>query len=494
MLFNSLEYLFFLGIIYCLYIFLPSKYRKYLLLIASLLFYASHQVSLIIVLLVLIVFNYLLSIKINRKEHSKRKYLLILGIAANVLILCFYKYVPSLKIMFFNSANSSEEVSWIVPLGLSFIIFQIISYLVDCYKGNIESSFSFSDFALYVSFFPKVIQGPIVKSRDFIPQIKNAKISKEMTGIGSIKIIYGLFMKMVIADRLALLVNHVYASPREFSGSILILATCLYGIQLYFDFAGYSLIAIGSSNLFGYDIKSNFDRPYLSTSVSEFWRRWHISLNEWLMEYIYIPLGGSRSGIKRYIINILITFAISGIWHGSTMAFLIWGLLNGIYIIFEKLFSIEKLNFSNMDTQLSISKIDRLTLRIFLRRVYVFIMISITWLFFRSGNILTSKLIVWRILNKLEIRNAINQFAEMITLNDSSFMGSNSWDWLILIIFLIFGILFDILTRDKQWELDLYKKPIWVKWPILYLIIFVIIIFGIYGYGYNANSFIYQQF
>lgn len=493
MIFNSIEYLLFLAIVFILHSLIPKKVRKYLLIIASFIFYASHQLSLTLVLIFLIVFNYLIGHRLRKNmESSKNKILLKLGIIINVLLLCFYKYIPALSAMLFKYSSDEKKISWIMPLGLSFIVFQLISYLVDSYKNKIEVEYSFIDFILYVSFFPKVIQGPIVKARDFLPQI-GRKVSNELIGVGAINILWGLFMKMVVSDRIAMAVNTAYSSPREQTGWTLIIATCLYGLQLYFDFAGYSLIAIGSAKLFGVEFKSNFRMPYLSTSVSEFWRRWHISLNEWLLEYIYIPLGGSRRGFNRYVINILITFAISGIWHGSTLAFLIWGLLNGVYIIMEKIYSNYKEKKSK-GTALQEEPLDYKHLVVTGKRIYVFVFISFTWLFFRAGNLLQSKVILWRVINRLQGDETMTAIGQMIAGNDATFMGMGLRDWKILVFFFIIGIIIDLIAQDKALDRILYQKPIWIKWPILYIIIFVIIIFGVYGYGYSANSFIYQQF
>ena len=341
--FSSATFLVFLPAVAIIYFVLPQKVRNPWLLIASYFFYMCWSVPYSLILMAVTAVAYLSGFALERirtsgadeKNVRFRKRLCVAGaVTMNLFVLFLFKYISmastsvSAALGFFGIVSSSPVISIVVPIGISFYIFQAISYTIDVYRGATHAQKNIIKFALFVSFFPFIISGPIQKSKDFLPQLDvRHDFEYERVKKGLMLMVYGYFQKLVIADRAGVIVDKVYVSPNSYCGSVLTLATILFVVQLYADFAGYSNIAIGISEMMGFSLKKNFNHPYFSKNIAEFWRRWHISLSSWFKEYLYFPLGGNRSGKLKKFRNVMIVFLLSGLWHGASWNFVIWGSL-----------------------------------------------------------------------------------------------------------------------------------------------------------------------
>ena len=341
MLFNSLNYIFFLIAVIIAYYAIPSNWwRKVLLLVASYFFYACWNVAFIAILLSVTLLSYILGWYLAK---NKKKGVLASGIVTLLLPLLCFKYLNFLL----QSANdivsllgidvSLSFVNLMLPVGISFFTFIAIGYVVDCYKQKYAPEQNMLDYALFIGFFPQITSGPIGRGNQLIPQFKDKKkLSYDNIAAGAKMMLWGFFMKLVVGDRAGVYVDTVFGNYTHHSGLSLAIATILYSIQIYCDFAGYSLIAIGSARIMGYELMVNFNRPYFATSVGDFWRRWHISLSTWFRDYVYIPFGGNRCSKLRQYTNLMITFLVSGLWHGAAWNFVLWGGCHAIFQILTK--------------------------------------------------------------------------------------------------------------------------------------------------------------
>lgn len=380
MLFNSYQFLYFFIIVTGLFFMLPHKTRWVLLLSASCFFYMFFKPEYILILAFTIVIDYYAGIFIEQQtEKSKKKKYLIASLVANIGVLAIFKYYNFLNTNItglcnlFDVQNTIPYLSIILPIGLSFHTFQAMSYTIEVYRGNQKAEKHFGIYSLYVMFYPQLVAGPIERPQNILHQFYEKKeFSFDNALLGSNLIILGLFKKMVIADRLAVYVNEVYKNMDTSTTISAWIAAIFFSLQIYCDFSGYSDIARGTAKFMGYDLMLNFDRPYLSKSISEFWKRWHISLSSWFKDYLYIPLGGNKvSRIKVYR-NLFIVFLLSGLWHGANFTFIIWGALHAVYVMTESLFPV----FKNQ------SPILRL-----IQQLKVFVLVTIAWVFFRAGSI-----------------------------------------------------------------------------------------------------------
>jgi alginate O-acetyltransferase complex protein AlgI len=340
MLFNSLEFAIYFPIVVALYFLSPQRWRVLWLLIASCVFYMAFIPAYILILFVTILIDYFAGIYIEASIGRKRVVLLWVSITSTCVVLGVFKYLGFFSNSFVTIAG---WIGWhlppvvtnvILPIGLSFHTFQSLSYVVEVYRGHQKAERDFTVYATYVMFFPQLVAGPIERPQHMLHQFRERHqlTSANVTG-GLQRMAWGFFKKLVVADRLALYVNDVYSAPAACNGLQLTLATLFFAYQIYCDFSGYSDIAIGTAQILGFRLMENFQTPYNSHSVSEFWRRWHISLSTWFKDYLYLPLGGNRVSSRRHIINLLITFGISGLWHGANWTYVCWGLLNGVYLI-----------------------------------------------------------------------------------------------------------------------------------------------------------------
>lgn len=372
MLFNSLQFLLFFAAFFSILFSIPCSFRKYWLLIASCYFYMVFKPVYLLILICVILIDFSAGIRIEKSRHHKKKWL-ILSLVTNLGILVFYKYFN------FINANISAVLKCfnlpaiplleiILPIGLSFHTFQALSYTIEVYRGNQPSEKNILHYGLYVLYFPQLVAGPIERPQHLLPQFKPPLVFNRTYFIyGIFRIAGGLFKKVVIADRLALFVDPVFQNIPSSNGLSVLLATIFFTFEIYCDFSGYTDIAIGTSQLMGINLVENFRNPYISSSFREFWTRWHISLSTWFRDYVYIPLGGNRRNMGRWIFNILFVFFLSGFWHGAGWNFIVWGLLHGILLIIENLLQ-KGVNFS---------------LPRFVKVIFVFCCISLAWIFFR---------------------------------------------------------------------------------------------------------------
>jgi len=327
---------------------MKDQFRAPILLVTSYIFYAFWDWRFLSLLMLLTISNYLLTQRLYVSDSlAKKKQILVFCLSINLLVLAVFKYLG-----FFGEGLSRileligleadlPTISIILPLGLSFFIFQTSSYVIDVYRGNLKPEASFVNFATFVVYFPHMAAGPIMPARVLIPQIasKKVRLNFEQVQSGLFLIAIGLFRKIVIADTLAPMVNRILDSPENFDWKSLIIASIGFGLQIYGDFAGYSAIARGVSRLFGIEMMINFRQPYLATSITDFWRRWHISLSTWFRDYLYIPLGGNKRSKLRTNVNLMVVMTIAGLWHGAAFGFIVWGLLHGIFLVADKYFS-----------------------------------------------------------------------------------------------------------------------------------------------------------
>lgn len=390
MLFNSVNFLFFfLGAIILYYI-TPQRYKWVMMLIASIGFYMCFNPLHVIILLVITAISYFTGLKVynsKNKEKSKKVIVtsgiilsllfLILGKYADFLMQNLYMLLDMLKITY-----SVSNVKFILPVGISFFTFKAVSYIIDAYRGKIVER-NFFKYLLYVSFFPQITSGPIERSTNLIPQFsKQHKFNPKMIESGLCFMLVGFFKKMVVADNLSGVVSRVFSNAEGYSPLILFGIACVYSLQIFCDFSGYSDIAIGCAKTFGIETSQNFDNPYFSRSIAEFWRRWHISLSSWFRDYLYIPLGGNRKGTLRKYINVMIVFLVSGLWHGSSWNFIFWGLLHGLYQIIGAL----TLNIRNRFCKfIRIDKHERI--HNWVKIAITFVLVTLAWIFFNSKSL-----------------------------------------------------------------------------------------------------------
>ena len=449
--FTSLAFLVFFPVILIIYFLLPRNARAIWLLAASYAFCISFDVKYALVLLASTFVTYFLGILIGfeKKEQVKKLYIVI-AICLHIFFLSFFKY---------------NHLQILLPVGISFYTFQAIGYLVDVYRGDIGPERNLMYFALFQAFFPKLVQGPIERSGNLLVQIRELR-QKELFDLqrireGILLLIWGLFQKLMVADRIAVPVNAVYGQFESFGGVEILVVTVLYAFQIYCDFAGYTDIARGIARLCGIELQKNFLRPYMADSVQDFWRRWHISLSSWLRDYLYIPLGGNRKGQLCKYLNIMITFLISGIWHGTGFHFLVWGGIHGLGQIFD---------------------VKKRKLPRWLKGLLVFCFVDIAWMIFRASSMSSVKGMLLIMFTNFRLQN----FSGML-------LGKFEW----LLIFL--GI-FLVMAKDVLEEKGIcFKKCIFSQaWPVRCLIytalIVGIVILGAYGEAYDTSQFLYTQF
>ena len=349
MLFNSIDFAIFFPIVFVLYWILAKNLalRNILILASSYVFYGWWDWRFLLLIIISSFIDFYVGKELYKQEKNrKRKQLLFLSLLVNLGFLVYFKYtnffidtfIDSFKL--FGKDIEISTLSIILPVGISFYTFQTLSYTIDIYRKQLEPTKDALSFFAFVAFFPQLVAGPIERAAHLLPQFyKIHKFNYNQVKSGLLLMAFGLFKKMVIADRLAILVNQVYNNPTEYEGVQIIIATIFFAFQIYCDFSGYSDIAIGLARTMGFDLMKNFDSPYLSKSITEFWRRWHISLSTWFRDYVYIPLGGSRNGKYKMYFNLFAVFLVSGLWHGAAMTFIIWGAIHGFIIVIEKAFT-----------------------------------------------------------------------------------------------------------------------------------------------------------
>lgn len=489
--FASLNYVVFLAVVVILYFVLPHRIRWIWLLAASVFFYVTYDPLCLAVLAAVILITYGAGLLLERqnknadeeKAKKNKKLILVLSLIISIGVLAFFKYTGFAAEVFVTIANAlgaafpMPDFSIIMPIGISFFTFKVISYLMDIYRGKIEAKRHIGKYALYVSFFPQIISGPIERPETLLKQFDEKKyFSFERMRSALVLILFGLIKKVVIADRMGTLVNTVFNNPGEYTGVPVILAILFYAVQLYCDFSGYSDIAIGTCNLMGFDVMKNFDRPYFSQSIGEFWRRWHISLSSWLRDYLYIPLGGSRVTKARWALNVMIVFLISGLWHGSAMTFIVWGGLHGLYQVIGKFTRKPK---DALLMKLGASK-ESFSYKL-LATLCTFALASFAWIFFRASTLSDAFTIIGQALSG------------PMSVGKVTSLGLEVYDVVFAIVMSILLFIVEYIGRNGDLRERLFRQWLPVRWFIYIAMIFIIIMFGIYG-DLSGAAFVYGQF
>ncbi len=448
MIFNSIEFVFFFILVTSAYFILPHKYRWLLLLVASCYFYMAFVPVYILILGFTIVIDYFAGILIENHQGKKRRLYLVMSLVANIGVLAVFKYYNFLNenltalLGSFTIKNPVPFLKILLPIGLSFHTFQAMSYTIEVYRGNQPAERDFGIYSLYVMFYPQLVAGPIERPQNLLHQFREKYDFDYPRVVAGLQLmLWGFFKKLVVADRLEIYVNAVYNNPQQHSGITLILATVFFAFQIYCDFSGYSDIAIGTAKVMGFDLMINFRRPYFSTSIAEFWKRWHISLSTWFKDYLYISLGGNRVSIPRWYFNLFIVFLISGLWHGANWTYIIWGALNGFYLVFAIVSQNLRNKFNKATGLASLPK-----LNYFIQVTITFVLTCFAWIFFRSNNVGDSFLIIKRMFtehgplfyDKADPSSFIISFLALFMLlaieckkeyykGDFSFFGNNKW-------------------------------------------------------------------
>lgn len=484
--FNSLQYYLFLPAVILLYYILPVKLRNPLLLIASYFFYMCWQPTYALLMLTSTAITYFCS-RCIAQYPGRKKLWLASSLVLNLAILFFFKYfnfAASLITDILNAANlqvMAPSLDVLLPVGISFYTFQALGYTIDVYRGDIAAEKSFPTYALFVSFFPQLVAGPIERSRNLLPQFREVhRFSWENIKAGLLPFFWGLFKKIVIADQLAVIVNTVYAAPENFLPYQLVAATIAFAFQIYCDFSAYSDIARGSAIMLGFRLMRNFNSPYFATSVQDFWRRWHISLSTWFRDYLYFPLGGSRCSKARHCLNLLIVFAVSGLWHGAALTFIIWGLLNGLYQVVSLLTAPARKKI-----QQALHVQDGNPLLTIFRYAITFALICIAWVFFRAESLGDATYILNVVAGLIPSAGDLGQ-AHLS-------MGLDAANKIMVIVAMLVLLAVDYLGLRHNLA-EKINNTIIPRYVIYFLLLAAIFIFGSYGVGYDPQDFVYFQF
>lgn len=504
MLFNSASFLLFFPIVTTIYFLLPYKYRWALLLLASCFFYMSFIPYYIFILLITIVIDYLAGIWIERTTGPKKRYLLLTSIISTCFVLVVFKYFNFFNANFENIASFFDLrypigfVNIILPIGLSFHTFQSLSYVIEVYKGRQKAEHNFGIYSLYVMFYPQLVAGPIERPQNLLHQFyeKHDPDYKRITS-GLRRILWGLIKKIIIADNLATYVNPVFASPHEYAGLVLFLATCFFALQIYCDFSGYSDIALGSAEVMGFRLMNNFKNPYFATSISDFWHRWHISLSTWFKDYVYIPLGGNRVSYARWCFNMMVTFILSGFWHGANWTYVIWGALHGGYAIGSDMLA-RLIRHLTPKVHASTSSVLRT-----LKRLGVIFLVLIAWVFFRADTVNNANYIVVSSIQavfsfffsltasvfNLTARPFLHSTLQMLT--QPIHKDAHSWLYLVFFIMLSFFLMCaEYIDHKRGLIKTLELQQPYVRWIIYFSAVLLLMNIGVT----KAVPFIYFQF
>ena len=469
MLFNSIAFLLFFPIVCVLYFCIPAKkirVRNTLLLAASYYFYMNWEPAYALLLLTSTIVTYSTALGISRfEEKRKKKLFLVSSLVLNLAILFLFKYYNFLSsnietvLLASGIGIDIPEFGLLLPVGISFYTFQALGYSIDVYRGTTKVEHDFATYALFVSFFPQLVAGPIERSNNLLPQFKkehNAEYDTIMAGVRLM--VWGYFLKLVVADRCGLFVDIVFNNVNHHTGGSYLLASLLFPFQIYGDFAGYSLIAIGVARILGFHLMENFHRPYFACSVGEFWHRWHISLSTWFKDYVYIPLGGNRVSRLRNYFNLFVTFTVSGIWHGANWTFVCWGMLHGTLLCIEKALGIGKQKYVGF--------------RKTAHWALTFILVCFAWILFRANN----------------LQDAITVIAGIFTKKG---MPAPEYAIFMSIAMALSILLFKEMKDEFRWKIHISESKYWlVRHLYLVFITAYILLFGVL----DGGQFIYFQF
>ena len=472
MLFNSLQFAIFFMVVYGFYVVLSHKWQNRMLLIASCIFYGAWDWRFLFLMFTSITTDYFCAIKIHESNDEKtKKRFLYLSILVNLSILGFFKYFNFFAnnlerlIHHFGFSTHSHILQIILPVGISFYTFQTMSYTLDVYRRELTPTKKFLDYALFVTYFPQLVAGPIMRAKDLLPQVlATRKLSLDKFYEGSYLIFWGLFQKIFVADNLAKIVDHVFASSGPYNGAKVLIALYVFAFQIYCDFAGYSNVARGLGKCMGFEIMINFNLPYFATNPADFWRRWHISLSTWLRDYLYIPLGGNRKGKFITYRNIAITMLLGGLWHGAAWTFVVWGAYQGLLLIIHRLFQPILAKIHNPKNVI-IEKI-----WFYIRVAFFFHLVCLGWLIFRAKSMDQIFSMLGSLIFNFKIMPGINLF---------SIIGLT---WLLL------AVEFEQFIKNDL--MVIYKSNILLKAAIYVTCYYLIMIYGVSG----GKEFVYFQF
>lgn len=431
-----------------------------------------------------IVIDYFAGIFIENSEGKRRKLFLIFSLIANIGVLAVFKYYNFINQNFsfllhgFGLSNPIPYLSILLPIGLSFHTFQAMSYTIEIYHGNQKAERHFGIYSLYVMFYPQLVAGPIERPQNLLHQFREKyDFDYDRVTSGLRLMAWGLFKKVVIADRLAIVVDTVYDNAQEFNSLSLLIATIFFTFQIFCDFSGYSDMAIGAARIMGFKLMKNFDNPYQSKSIHEFWKRWHISLSTWFRDYFYISLGGNRVTIPRWYLNLFIVFLVSGLWHGANWTFVIWGALHGFYLIFALITKgfREKLN--------GLINFDKIP---FLSVLTTFLLVAFAWIFFRAKDLNTAIYIVKNLFSG--IPDIIKDFYHNKLVYEN--IGLTFKNFLLSILLILFLVIVHFIQTKISISSYILNKPIFIRWILYYIIILSIVFLGVF----ENRQFIYFQF
>lgn len=494
MLFNSFDFLLFFPIVVLMYFIMPKKVRYIWLLISSYYFYMCWNAKYAILIAISTVITWVSGLLLSRQTMKATKYVTIaVSFAVNLNILFFFKYYDfaleniNRILSFANVGILSNPFDFLLPVGISFYTFQALSYTVDVYRGEIKAEKNPLRYALFVSFFPQLVAGPIERSKNLLTQLQEIHTIKvwnyDRIVKGLIMMVWGLFQKMVLADRLSILADTVFESANALGTVELVIGAVAFALQIYCDFGGYSTIAIGAAKVMGFELMENFNTPYFATGIQDFWRRWHISLSSWFRDYLYIPLGGSRCSRFRKYCNLMITFLVSGLWHGAAWNYVVWGGLHGVYQILEDLSKPvrEKVTTKlHVDTKAFSHKFGQILITFFLT--------TFAWIFFRAESLSQAGAYIVRMFTKW---NPWVFFDEGLLK-----LGLDKMELNILVLALAALLLTDILQYVKKLSLAefLMKQGWWFRFAVLIVLILSVFVFGKYGVEFDSAQFIYFDF
>ena len=494
MLFNSLDFLIFFPIVVLVYFIIPRKIRYIWLLVASYYFYMCWNAEYALLIGISTLITYISGLFLWKlKKTWLRKMVVALSFISNLGILVFYKYfdfiLENINVVLSKVDGQlvSNPFDIILPVGISFYTFQALSYTMDVYRGDVEAEKNPLRYGLFVSFFPQLVAGPIERSKNLLNQVKKIEEIKlwnyNRVANGLVQMIWGLFQKMVIADRISIFVDSVYNNLHAVGTTETIFAAIGFSIQIYCDFAAYSTIAIGAARVMGFELMENFDTPYFAKSIKEFWRRWHISLSSWFRDYLYIPMGGNRKGKCRKYLNLMVTFLVSGLWHGASWNYVIWGGLHGVYQVLSEIFAPirKKIN--------SILKVNEGVFSYkFGQILFTFSLTTLTWVFFRAKT----------------LDEAIYFFERMFTRwNPWVFFNEGLYAFgldrvEVNILFAALCIMFFVelmkYLKNKHISDFILEQNLWFRWIVIIGLIVSILVYGEYGVTFDSNQFIYFQF
>ena len=494
--FNSVQFMFFFPAVCAVYFVIPKKLRVLWLLVCSYVFYMAWNVRYAALMATSTLATYLSGLALepkglpadgreeagprtSRRAQRPRRTILAACIIFNLAILAVFKYGN----MFLATIRSTRTLDLLLPVGISFYTFQALGYIIDVYRGDMKPERNILRSALFVSFFPQLVAGPIERSRSLLTQVQRAHETKlwnaDRVTRGAILMVWGFFLKMVLSDRAAILVDAVWEDYHAFGRVSLLLATLAFTLQIYCDFGGYSMIAIGAAKILGFDLMENFNTPYLATSIRDFWSRWHISLSTWFRDYLYIPLGGNRKGEGRRRLNLLITFLVSGLWHGADWSFVLWGGIHGAGQLVEDLLFRNKKKIRGDESGMPAPRKSSRFVT-FVRWGVTFAFVNFAWIFFRAPDIASAL-------------DFLKCFVHNSGVNDLVLPVEERW---ILFFAILVLLAFDRVRKKFGQTPDTYltNRRLSTEWGILIFLIVCIFVFGEYGPTFDPKAFIYFQF